>query len=1142
MASEPDARSSISEMIDANRVLSINHPIYLQFSSVLMEEVAAISAQYNRDADKRRKVLITTALQVDEVARLTRSYSEFTIVTRPLNRPVHAYFSVARRLANELMLERIGELADDILHFGGLPSEHMARGNREVHVEAVPGCVPSLQELHADAVDIIRLYPEADLVAKDTGVVLHHDQYRSFINQEAFVACQDAYSCTHACTGAVFDLTLVSMGPRMLAAKMMQHGARFAEGVVIYHPMMLIHAEGELPGMGIHYSRGEKTISFRYPEGECAVAEYDVADWVQWLVGHSFTACRRGSGARFHVELARTVECFLFFRVVRADAASVIEDSGPVQHALELALPEPMTVVSSWRLRDLIADPGVAASWEREVFLVESRVVNKAYEYAMSVEQGKLTRHTVRTRIKAIVARVVVQGTSVEVHAMMSSQQEESLINAVMVRAFVDRYEASRLTTELMAHLKAVRQFADATKFGRMAMVAQYVMRSGWDATVGRTVDGFADMAYKFADYITGRAGKMRVEFQPVPEYVPLEVVDSIWRRNRVEAGGILLKLGYREIAELNERTSRNFWSAAYADMQDNVVRVVRESTDVVSTRVRGITQSLRPEELKKLVTDFVGLVSSLNPLDFERDHRHHLEQTVALRRDVEPEADEDPCVEDPVQVLNTAYNEALPGLAVADIVYDVASRALDDQDISLSAVYLKLPGYFGLPPKPRLYYVSRLLALNVPMRPESVMELLSAVVARNLNAPVVALPQDEEPLIVEIFETFKRVACVADVDEKLALYQRDPLAMGAEALTDWVKQAQTGKVEAAIRELREEMLPLEQQSVDDYVVMLKADAKPTLSQKPLLNVTEPQVIVYHKKAMSAMFSAIFRVIVRRLLSLLKPNFLLLLLKDPKDITQLIDAYQPFGQNVRYLENDFSKFDKSQGGFVFRLEAYIFGQLGLSEAALLQWFEGHETCHLRSFTTGLSLHVMYQRKSGDATTALGNGLLNMVSVVYAYQGMDIAWLVCMGDDSLACVRAPFAVDEVAVRRLSEIFNLLAKFYITDAPYFASNFVAIDTAREKSLLLPDPIKRVERMSMMIASDGDVDWGARHVSFTDAMRSYLKLSARHHIAAKVAARYLLSVDAARSMLDALATLVNSPQKFRDVWEDMPVEYDC
>jgi len=394
----------------------------------------------------------------------------------------------------------------------------------------------------------------------------------------------------------------------------------------------------------------------------------------------------------------------------------------------------------------------------------------------------------------------------------------------------------------------------------------------------------------------------------------------------------------------------------------------------------------------------------------------------------------------------------------------------------------------------------------------------------------------------VEIWETFKRVACVADVDEKLALYQRDPLAMGAEALTDWVKQAQTSKVEAAMRELREEMMPLEQQSVEDYIVMLKADAKPTLSQKPLTTVTEPQVIVYHKKAMSAMFSAIFRVIVRRLLSLLKPNFLLLLLKDPKDITQLIDAYQPFGQSVRYLENDFSKFDKSQGGFVFRLEAYIFSQLGLSEAALQQWFQGHETCHLRSFTTGLSLHVMYQRKSGDATTALGNGLLNMVSVVYAYQGMDIVWLVCMGDDSLACVRAPFAVDEVAVRRLSEIFNLLAKFYITDAPYFASNFVAIDSEREKSLLLPDPIKRVERMSMMVASDGDVDWGARHVSFQDAMQSYLKLSARHQIAAKVAARYQLSTDAARAMLDALATLVNSSYKFREIWEDRPVEYDC
>jgi len=318
---------------------------------------------------------------------------------------------------------------------------------------------------------------------------------------------------------------------------------------------------------------------------------------------------------------------------------------------------------------------------------------------------------------------------------------------------------------------------------------------------------------------------------------------------------------------------------------------------------------------------------------------------------------------------------------------------------------------------------------------------------------------------------------------------------------------------------------------------MLKSDVKPDLTTKPVESRIEPQVIVYHMRELNALYSSVFRVLVRRLLSLLRPNYHLNLLKDMVDVESFVRAVHPFGAEVKYLENDFSKYDKSQGRFVFRLEAYVFACLGMNGDLLDKWVVGHVECSMRSLSLGMSLHVLYQRKSGDSTTSFGNGLLNLLSVTYAYRGTGVLWAVFMGDDSLVCASVVANIS-TAARFLAEIFNLGAKTFVTEAPYFASSFLLVSDRSENLVFVPDPVKRVARWSMSVAAD-DPQWHERYVSARDSMRVYLNCFNMVGLERAVSLRYPIGVGEVRGIAAALATLLSDEKKFRGIWEDLPEE---
>jgi hypothetical protein len=316
---------------------------------------------------------------------------------------------------------------------------------------------------------------------------------------------------------------------------------------------------------------------------------------------------------------------------------------------------------------------------------------------------------------------------------------------------------------------------------------------------------------------------------------------------------------------------------------------------------------------------------------------------------------------------------------------------------------------------------------------------------------------------------------------------------------------------------------------------MIKSDAKPPLSDKPMHQQVAPQVIAYQDKVPSSAYSSVLRVITRRFLSLLKPSFKFCILKNIDDVAEHLARVFPWDSTtVRALENDFSKYDKSQGEFCLKLKAYVYEKMGMSPELLARWIEGQTSTALVSLALGIELHVAYQQKSGDGATAFANGLINILAICFAYYGTKIIGGAVVGDDSVLLAEEIVATEQ-SIAQLQQIFNLEAKFFISDHVYFASTFFNIDKSERTVYPVPDPVKKAQRLGRSQAADAP--WADMYESFRQDCDPYLRMHMWAGLEPCVLNRYKGQATEAdiTHLFNALATVTSSFEDYRGCWEE-------
>nr|QXN75451.1 MAG: RNA-dependent RNA polymerase [Grapevine-associated virga-like virus 3] len=1158
MASEASSSISVGQRLRDAAIVGYNSPAYRDVASAVSAEV---SSRVQSEMVKRSRaipVVMTQILSPELAEELSQEFPEIRLVNYGMDRLGHESYQAYSYLMNELMLIHASKFTNSAVHLGGRVMSSLMVKDLAVHIELDTNVPSAVHARMRDIRNTNRVLGDYAVLSREGDFAYARHRYEEYLARRDYVACSKV-DCHKKAGVYLADVSQYAISPTQFVAGAIQCDADVAIAFFPYHPIMLMQDKGEIPGTGVHYEKDfdMQVLRMKYPQGVSGAEIFSLAHWAAWLTEHVVQVGRGSSRREYHFQLIKRRGPFMMVQAVRAATlskeSSVLdwlpqvsrkEPEVQLRHALDLELQEQAYVVRGWTLKNLATDPGEESSWSSVCFMAPRKVVDAVYAFGMQLPAESFSRYAIR-RQYTMYDRVTVEGSSVTRGYKPSTAHLDILTSVTYAELFVKRYESGMLSKELMARLKGVAGFADAGFLARFKAVATWCVMYVWHATLGRVLEGFSQMCQWIEDFFVGKVDK-QPSFQLAPERLTFETVVGGWRATRAseyrQAVQSLTSFSHDSKISLRggllSRKIAALENVSHGVSKDNL-RTVAEMPmgrifmdDGVSSKTLAGEVGETPER-----TQLMNKLKEQNQMDQAGPLRHFMPTMVSERladpdKGGLPDQDVDPQF---VTTMNEVYAEFNPELVRQDITVDVASISHDPQDRQLHADRLRLPRVFTAQPKDKEYFRSKIKALGAPKRQETGPELLSSMAARNLAAPKVSLPQDNSKIIPEIWETFLNRMCVSDARDKLRMYAEDPAALEETAYNDWMSQARPEVIQRVARQIDECDTPMLEQDVGKYLMMLKADVKPPLSDKPVRSRIEPQVIVYHDKAVSSMYSAVFRVLVRRFLSLLKPNVHVNLLKDMDDIQQFLQGVHPFGTAMRYVENDFSKYDKSQDAFVFELEQYVFRALGMNEALLKRWVAGHEECRLRSFTTGISLHVRFQRKSGDATTAFGNVLLNILSVSYAYGISDFVWALFMGDDSLIAT-ASTAIDGRAVSILGEVFNLMAKTYITDQPYFASWFFLFWDERKKVIGLPDPIKRVEKWSQAISAV-DPQWSERYDGARQTCKPYAYKANTRWLGKMVSQRYMVSEESANRLPAAIYTAVKSEQNFRNMYEAEP-----
>nr|UQT02531.1 RNA-dependent RNA polymerase [Red mite virga-like virus 2] len=335
--------------------------------------------------------------------------------------------------------------------------------------------------------------------------------------------------------------------------------------------------------------------------------------------------------------------------------------------------------------------------------------------------------------------------------------------------------------------------------------------------------------------------------------------------------------------------------------------------------------------------------------------------------------------------------------------------------------------------------------------------ETLHAVVKRNMAVADGLGIVCESELAKECWRLFVRDFIV---DARLLeAFRGAPIGVNEQSVADWLDGQTFSDPGVIVLDQ-----PLHDTPLNTYQMSVKTVPKVDLSTQIAFKHAPTQTILFHSKDINAVYSPIFREIKSRLLSALTNNVIFYTDMSPTELAHRIDHVS----RSRHLwatgsEGDIGKYDKSQALTALLIDCELMRAFGVLEELVQLWFNAHYYTTARDYRNRLEIETAYQRKSGDASTLLGNTVFLLCVLSYlveranARAGSTVVRLreclvLASGDDSFI-----FGADCLggASDIARDVFNLELKSLSYDSHYFCSKFV-INT-NSGVFVVPDPVK-------------------------------------------------------------------------------------
>nr|QVG74705.1 RNA-dependent RNA polymerase [ssRNA positive-strand virus sp.] len=296
--------------------------------------------------------------------------------------------------------------------------------------------------------------------------------------------------------------------------------------------------------------------------------------------------------------------------------------------------------------------------------------------------------------------------------------------------------------------------------------------------------------------------------------------------------------------------------------------------------------------------------------------------------------------------------------------------------------------------------------------------------------------------------------------------YSRDPIGIDRESITEWFSRQEI-KPDAIIPDR-----PIHLEALNHFQFAVKTSPKPDLTQSAYLKHPQLQTVVFQSKVVNAIFCPIVREVKKRLLSVLGDNVILYADMSPSDLAQKLNEYE--SEPILWhstSELDISKYDKSQALTALEIDCRLFLAFGVEPYLVDLWRRAHQQTEMRDYANRITFKVAYQRKSGDASTLLGNTVFLLCVVSYLVDaanqrsGKNVVDLkncltLASGDDS-------YIYGTSALRDHTDIatmvFNLEVKTLRHASQYFCSKFIIRARGTlPRVYVLPDPVKLLVKL--------------------------------------------------------------------------------
>ncbi|AYL60135.1 putative RNA-dependent RNA polymerase [Ying Kou virus] len=363
-------------------------------------------------------------------------------------------------------------------------------------------------------------------------------------------------------------------------------------------------------------------------------------------------------------------------------------------------------------------------------------------------------------------------------------------------------------------------------------------------------------------------------------------------------------------------------------------------------------------------------------------------------------------------------------------------------------------------------------------MRDYNMRELTLALEKRNRNVPFMNGVVDYDSTSSAMLESLVRECFDSQL---LDFHRTQPVTISLNSIGEWLSGQPT-----PVRNMIVPDFALHCTAINSYTFSIKRKPKPNLTIDAANSYLALQTIVYHEKPINAMFCSVFRELKRRITYSLKPHVKIFCDMSAEDFEDVMNRDVPPSQLSPFLEKleiDISKYDKSQRELALEFECKLMRYFGVSDDIIELWFNAHVLTEIYDKTTKLKALIPYQRKSGDASTFIGNTLFLMAVVCHLIPVSKLELAVFSGDDSLLYGYGMKRYQDS--QHFGLTFNLEIKFFEFEYSYFCSKFLLV--VNDRWTFTPCPVKFMTKLGRHdLVNQAHVE--EYRISFIDTTRNY------------------------------------------------------